>query len=49
MLRYLTSGESHGQSLITIIEGIPSNLHIDIDNINKNYREDNRDMEEEIE
>ncbi|MEJ8554939.1 chorismate synthase [Tepidibacter sp. Z1-5] len=35
MLRYLTSGESHGQSLITIIEGIPSNLNIDVDNINK--------------
>lgn len=35
MLRYLTSGESHGQALITIIEGMPSNLNIDVDNINK--------------
>jgi chorismate synthase len=35
MLRYLTSGESHGQALITIIEGIPSNLKINLDNVNK--------------
>ena len=28
MLRYLTSGESHGQSLITIIDGIPSNIEL---------------------
>lgn len=34
MLRYLTSGESHGQSLITIIDGIPSNIELDIDRIN---------------
>ena len=26
MLRYLTSGESHGQSLISIIDGLPSNV-----------------------
>ncbi|SHK03073.1 chorismate synthase [Tepidibacter formicigenes] len=35
MLRYLTSGESHGKSLVAILEGIPSNLNIDIENINK--------------
>lgn len=34
MLRYLTAGESHGKSLIAILEGIPSNLHININNIN---------------
>ena len=35
MLRYLTSGESHGQSLITIIDGIPSNIELNIDDINE--------------
>ncbi|OPJ56838.1 chorismate synthase [Alkalithermobacter paradoxus] len=34
MIRYLTSGESHGQTLIAIVEGMPSNLKINIDNIN---------------
>ncbi len=38
MLRYLTSGESHGQSLITIIDGIPSNIQLDIDEINEELR-----------
>jgi len=35
MLRFLTGGESHGRGLVGIIEGLPSNLHIDIDFINK--------------
>ncbi|NBI06783.1 chorismate synthase [Senegalia massiliensis] len=34
MLRFLTAGESHGKGLIGIIDGIPSNLKIDIDFIN---------------
>lgn len=38
MLRYLTSGESHGQSLITIIDGIPSNIELDIEEINEELR-----------
>lgn len=38
MLRYLTSGESHGQSLITIIDGIPSNIELSIDEINEELR-----------
>ena len=38
MLRYLTSGESHGQSLITIIDGMPSNIEINIDEINEELR-----------
>ena len=32
--RFLTSGESHGKCLTAIIEGLPSNLEIDIDFIN---------------
>ena len=34
MLRYLTSGESHGKSLISILEGIPANIELNIDEIN---------------
>ena len=35
MLRYLTSGESHGKSLISIIDGIPSNFELNVDEINE--------------
>ncbi|MEG0051258.1 MAG: chorismate synthase [Terrisporobacter sp.] len=38
MLRYLTSGESHGQSLISIIDGIPANIELNIDEINVELR-----------
>lgn len=34
MLRFLTAGESHGKCLIAIIEGMPSNLNIDVEKIN---------------
>ena len=34
MLRYLTSGESHGQSLISIIDGLPSNIELNFYEIN---------------
>lgn len=34
-MRYLTAGESHGQALVTIIEGIPANLPITADDINR--------------
>jgi chorismate synthase len=34
-IRYLTAGESHGQALVLIIEGFPSNLEIDFEQINK--------------
>lgn len=34
-MRYLTSGESHGQMLCGILEGMPANLKIDINLINK--------------
>ena len=35
MLRYLTSGESHGKCLIAILEGIPSGLKVDVPSINR--------------
>ena len=28
MLRYLTAGESHGQSLVVIVEGLPAGLNV---------------------
>ena len=34
MLRYLTSGESQGKSLISILDGIPANIELNIDEIN---------------
>ena len=38
MLRFLTSGESHGQALVTVLEGIPSGLPIDFDAITAELR-----------
>lgn len=35
MLRYLSAGESHGKALVAIIEGMPSNVPIDINRINQ--------------
>ena len=35
MLRCLTAGETHGKCLTVIIEGMPSGVKIDIDDINK--------------
>lgn len=35
MLRFLTAGESHGSSLITILDGIPAGLFLNPDIINK--------------
>ena len=34
MLRYLTGGESHGKSLVGILEGMPAGLPINIEEIN---------------
>ncbi|MFM8902592.1 MAG: chorismate synthase, partial [Actinomycetota bacterium] len=28
MLRYLTAGESHGQALVVIVEGLPAGLKV---------------------
>ena len=38
MLRFLTAGESHGQALVVILEGIPAGLTIDIPGINQELR-----------
>ncbi|MBI9072696.1 MAG: chorismate synthase [Melioribacteraceae bacterium] len=38
MIRYLTSGESHGKALTTIIEGFPSNLKIENEYINTHLK-----------
>jgi len=34
MLRFLDAGESHGKALVAIIEGMPSNIKINLDKIN---------------
>lgn len=33
MLRYLSAGESHGKGLVAIIEGLPSNMDIDVEKL----------------
>lgn len=33
-LRYLTAGETHGPQLTAIIEGLPSNLTLDFEELN---------------
>ena len=33
MLRYLTAGESHGQALVVIIEGLPAGLQITVEDV----------------
>ena len=33
MLRYLTAGESHGQALVVIVEGLPAGLQITVEEI----------------
>lgn len=38
MLRYLTSGESHGKSLISILDGVPANVELNIDEINEELK-----------
>ena len=35
MLRILTAGESHGPALVSLIEGLPAGLDLDIDAINR--------------
>lgn len=38
IIRFLTAGESHGRGLIGIVEGIPSDLSISTDDINKELK-----------
>ena len=33
MLRFLTAGESHGQALVVIVEGLPAGLRVTVDDI----------------
>lgn len=37
-MRYLTAGESHGEALVAIVEGLPSNLNIDVELINSELK-----------
>jgi len=38
MLRFLTAGESHGKALVTILEGMPAGLALDVDAITADLR-----------
>src|SRR6187399_3280048 len=38
MLRFLTAGESHGQALVTILEGMPATLAVDFDAVTAQLR-----------
>ncbi len=38
MLRFLTSGESHGKALVSIIEGFPANVPVDPAEINRDLK-----------
>src|ERR1044072_2299154 len=38
MLRFLTAGESHGQALVAILEGMPAGLAVDIDAVTIDLR-----------
>lgn len=38
MLRYLTAGESHGEALVAILEGVPAGLKVDAALINKELK-----------
>ncbi len=33
MLRFLTAGESHGQALVVIVEGLPAGLRVTVEDI----------------
>lgn len=35
MLRYLTAGESHGRALVTIVEGLPAGVPVDLEAIDR--------------
>jgi chorismate synthase len=38
MLRFLTAGESHGQALVTIVDGMPAGLRFDFDAVTMQLR-----------
>ncbi len=38
MLRYLTAGESHGKTLIALVDGFPAGVTVDLDPINVELR-----------
>ncbi|HYX43661.1 MAG TPA: chorismate synthase, partial [Acidimicrobiales bacterium] len=33
MLRFLTAGESHGRRLVVVVEGLPANLPVTVEQI----------------
>ena len=39
MLRFLTAGESHGRTLVVIVEGLPAGLRVDADAITRDLQQ----------
>ena len=35
MLRFLTAGESHGQALVVIVEGLPAGLAVTVEDVQR--------------
>jgi len=44
MFRFLTAGESHGQGLVAIVEGVPAGLALDEDYIARDLARRQQDM-----
>src|SRR3954463_13349368 len=38
MLRYLTAGESHGKTILALVDGFPAGLNVDVEAINVELR-----------
>ena len=38
MLRFQTAGESHGQGLVAILQGLPAGLRVDFDYVNRELK-----------
>ena len=37
MLRFMSAGESHGECMVAIVEGLPAGISIDMDIINNDF------------
>ena len=38
MLRFQTAGESHGQGLVAILQGLPAGVRVDFDYVNRELK-----------
>jgi len=42
MLRYFTSGESHGEALVAFLSGLPAGLEVDQDFVDRDLCDDSK-------